>query len=448
MSALFAAAAQFSFQGYFMRHSPIDPKVFIENRRRLTEQLLPNSLAVVNANDVLPTNADGTLLMQPNSDLFYLTGVEQEESILVLAPDAFDERQREILFLREPNERLATWEGHKLSKKEAAEISGIGKVQWLSEFESTFRSLMCDGESIYLNSNEHKRSSNPVTTRGDRFIADCQAAYPLHAYHRLARVMHRLRVTKSDLELKLLAEAIGITAAGFERVARFVKPGINECEVEAEFAHEFIRRRAKFAYSPIIASGANACVLHYVDNDQPCRKGDLLLLDVGASYANYNADLTRTLPVSGRFTRRQKDVYNAVLRVMRGAIKGAVAGKLHRDWQKEAQAMMTDELLSLGLIKKSEVRKQTPEEPACKKYFMHGLGHPLGLDVHDVGFTSDPFAPGWVLTVEPGIYIREEGFGIRLENDILVTADGPVDLTANVPVEADEIEEMMNSRKR
>jgi Xaa-Pro aminopeptidase len=426
-----------------VRHQKIDPRLFIENRQRLAGLLAPNALAVVNANDVLPANADAVLPMQPNSDLFYLTGVEQEESILLLAPGAFDEKLREVLFLREPNEHLKTWEGHKLSKEEAVELSGVKTIKWLSEWPGVFHALMCEVEHVYLNSNEHKRAAVEVETREARFVAACRAKYPLHQYRRLARLMHRLRAEKGRYELDLLRKAIDITGRGFRRVARFVKPGVTEYEVEAEFAHEFTRRRAKFAYNPIIAAGANACVLHYLANDQTCRKGDLLLLDVAASYANYNADLTRTIPVTGRFTRRQRQVYNAVLRVMRASIQGATVGKLHRDWQKESQAMMNEELLSLGLLKPRDVKKQTEDEPACRKYFMHGLGHPLGLDVHDVGFTTESFAAGWVLTVEPGIYIPDEGFGVRLENNVLVTEDGPVDLTASIPVEADEIEALM-----
>jgi Xaa-Pro aminopeptidase len=426
-----------------MRHTSIDPQLFVSNRERLARRLLPNSLAAVNANDVPPTNADGSLLMVPNSDLFYLTGIEQEESILVLAPNAFDEKQREILFLREPNEHLKIWEGYKHSKEDAQRISGIKNIKWLAEFPVVFRQLMCEAEHVYLDSNEHKRAASDVETREERFVRETQRKFPLHQYHRLARHMHALRVVKSQAELDLLKEAIDTTGRGFRRLLRFVKPGVHEHEVEAELAHEFIRRRGRFAYNPIIASGANACVLHYNQNDQPCKAGDLLLLDVAASYANYNADLTRTIPVGGRFTRRQKQVYNAVLRVLRAGIQGATVGKLHRDWQKESQAMMNEELLALGLLKKSDIKKQTEEKPACRKYFMHGLGHPLGLDVHDVGFTTEPFAPGWVLTVEPGIYIPEEGFGVRLEDDILVTEHGPVNLMASIPIEADEIEDAM-----
>lgn len=427
-----------------MRHNPINPKLFIENRKRLSQLLPPKSLAVLNANDVLPTNADGSLPLHPNSDLFYLTGIEQEESILLLVPDAFDPKLREILFLREPSEHLKIWEGHKHSKAAAQKISGIQTIKWLSEFPMIFRQLMCEQESVWLNSNEHKRADVVVETRDVRFARECQRQFPLHTYHRLARLLHQVRVVKTAGEIELLKQAVAITEKGFRRLLRFVKPGVNECEVEAELAREFIRRRGKFAYNPIVASGANACVLHYNQNDQPCRKGDLLLLDVAASYANYNADLTRTIPISGKFTKRQKAVYNAVLRVMRAGIAGATVGKLHRDWQKESQMMMNEELLALGLLKKSDISKQTAETPACRKYFMHGLGHPLGLDVHDVGFNTEPFAAGWVLTVEPGIYLPEEGFAVRLENDIIVTPDGPVDLMAGTPVEAEEIEALMN----
>jgi Xaa-Pro aminopeptidase len=431
-----------------MAASSIDPKLFALNRDRLRRLLPPGSLAVLNANDLTPTTADGVLRLFPNSDLFYFSGVEQEESILVLFPDCPDENFREVLFLREPNELLKIWEGHKLSRAEATALSGIKSVRWLSQFESVFHGMMCDAERVFLNSNEHKRASIDVQTRDDRFSLRTREKYPLHEYHRLARLMHDLRVVKSEAELKLIREAVSITAAGFDRAARFVKPGVNEREIEAEFIHEFTRRGGRFAYTPIVASGANANVLHYIENNRGCRAGEMLLLDVGASYANYNADLTRTIPVSGKFTRRQRAVYEAVLRVMRAGIAGAVVGKLHAAWQKESQAMMTDELLGLGLIKRSDVKKQTPEQPAFRKYFMHGLGHPLGLAVHDVGFAHKPFAPGWVLTVEPGIYIPEEGFGVRLENDIVVTERGPVDLMADIPVEADDVVALMRKRPR
>ena len=427
-----------------MRHKPIKNKLFIENRKRLATLLAAKSLAVVNANDLLPVNADATLVMHPNSDLFFLSGIEQEESILLVFPDAVEEKNREILFLREPNEHLKIWEGYKHTKEDARKISGIKNVQWLSEFPVTFRSLMLESDAAYLNSNEYKRANVEMETRDVRFILQCQQDYPLHDFRRLAPLLHQLRVTKTDLELDLLKEAMDITAKGFRRMLRYVKPGVTEYEVEAELAKEYIKRRGKFAYPPIIAAGTNNCVLHYWQNDQPCKKGQLLLMDAASSYANYNADLTRTIPVSGKFSRRQKNVYNAVLRVLRSSIAGAVEGKLHRDWQKESQAHMNEELLKLGLLKPSQVKKQDPENPACRKYYMHGLGHPLGLDVHDVGDMNVPFAHGTVLTVEPGIYIPDEGFGVRLEDNILVTEDGPVNLMEKIPIEADEIESIMN----
>jgi Xaa-Pro aminopeptidase len=427
-----------------MRHLPIKNKLFTQNRKRIIDLMEPKALAVVNANDVLPTNADGTLTMQPNADLFFLSGIEQEESILMLFPDAAEAKNREILFLRQPNEHLKIWEGYKHSKEDARKISGIKNVQWLSEFPVIFRSLMCEAESIYINSNEYKRANVEVQTRDVRFIRQCQEDFPLHTYRRLAPLLHQLRVVKTDLELELLKEAVNITGKGFRRTLRFVKPGVTEYEVEAELAREFIKRRGKFAYTPIVAAGKNNCVLHYLQNDQVCKKGQLLLMDVASSYANYNADLTRTIPVSGKFNRRQKKVYNAVLRVLRASTEGATVGKLHKDWTKDAQDHMNEELLELGLIKKSQIKKQDPDNPACRKYFMHGLGHPLGLDVHDVGDNYAPFEPGTVLTVEPGIYLPEEGFGVRLEDDIVVTEEGPINLMAKIPIEAVEIESIMN----
>jgi Xaa-Pro aminopeptidase len=429
-----------------MKHRAIDSSLFKSNRKRLSELMERGSLAVVNANDLLPANADATVPMQPNSDLFYLTGVEQEESILMLCPDATDESMREILFVREPTAHLAIWEGHKLTKEEARTISGIREVRWLSEFWGVFHPLMCECEHVYLNSNEHKRAVIEVETRDARFVNGVQRRYPLHSYRRLARLMHRLRVVKSDLEVELIQHASNITAGGFRRLLKFVKPGVNETEIEAELSHEYIRNRAVFAYPPIIASGGNACTLHYIENDQVCKKGQLLLIDAAARYANYNSDLTRTIPVNGRFSRRQRQVYNAVLRVFRGTVQGMVPGKLPRELQKETEALIEQELVGLGLLKMSEVRKRNPVKPAFKRYFMHGVAHPLGLDTHDVGFTTEPIQAGWVMTCEPGIYIEEEGFAVRLENDILVTEDGNVDLMGDIPIETGEIEELMNQR--
>lgn len=430
-----------------MRHLPISSDLFVENRAKLAKMLPPNSLAIVHANDVLPTNADGSLKICPNTDLFYLSGIEQEESILLIYPDAFEPKHREILFLREPTELLQIWEGQKLTQEAATAASGVTTVKWLKDFPQVLRDCMLGADQVFLNRNEHRRAAAVVQTRDDRFLLECQQQYPLHTYRRLAPLLHQLRAVKSGPEVDLIREAVSITKKGFERLLKFVKPGVTEHQVEAELAHEFISNRGGFAYTPIVASGKNACGLHYIDNDQVCNDGDMLLLDVGSNYANYNADMTRTIPVNGKFTERQRDVYNAVLRTMRASIEGAVVGKLHRDWQHEAQEMINEELVGLGLLTKEDVAKHTRDQPACKKYFMHGLGHPLGLDVHDVAPVDAPFAPGWVLTVEPGIYLPDEGFAVRLENDILVTENGPVDLMADIPVEVEEIEALMAAGK-
>jgi Xaa-Pro aminopeptidase len=425
------------------RYDPIPPRLFFENRARVKKLLRPNSLAVVNANDVLPTNADGSMRLIANSDLFYLTGIEQEQTILLLYPDAHDEKQRELLFIRDAPPELETWEGHKLTKEEARAISGVERVHWLSEFPRLFHRLMCECEHVYLNSNEHKRAVVEVETRESRFVADVLRRYPLHDYQRLARVMHQLRVVKSDVEIELIRKASALTGKGFRRLLRFVKPGVNETEVEAELAHEFIRGGGGFAYTPIIASGANACALHYIANCAECRKGDLLLLDVAANYANYNSDMTRTIPVSGKFTPRQKQVYNAVLRVFRQCCDGLKPGQLWKDWQKDAEQFIEKELVDLRLLTRREINKQDPDNPALKKFFMHGVGHPIGLDVHDVGLTTEPMQAGWVMTVEPGIYLPKEGFAVRLENTIVIGERGNTDLMANIPIEAGEIESAM-----
>lgn len=426
-----------------MKPVPTKSDLFTLNRDRLRKLLPKNSLVILNANDVMPTNADGTMGHLQNSDLFYLTGIHQEETMLVLAPDAFDPKQREVLFLREPNEHLAIWEGHKLTKEQATKISGIKQIKWLSEFPTVFRQLMCESEQVFLNTNEHFRAMPEVETRDARFIRDCQRRYPLHSYRRLATLMHELRVVKSPHEIELIQHASRITGKGFRRVLKMTKPGVNETEIEATFAHEFIRNLGCFAYPPIIASGANNCILHYNQNDQVCRKGELVLLDVAAGYGNYMSDLTRTIPVSGRFTRRQRQVYDAVLRVFRQMVKAMVPGKTILDLRKETEELTAKECVDLGLLKAAQVRKQDPENPAVKKYFMHGVSHPIGLDVHDVLYARQKIAPGWVLTCEPAIYIREEGFGVRLENTIVVTEDGQLDLMADIPIEADEIEALM-----
>jgi Xaa-Pro aminopeptidase len=431
-----------------VRYEPIDPQFFVANRERLKRLLPRNSLAVVNANDVLPTNGDGSLAMIPNADLFYLTGIQQEQTIVVLCPDADDPKHREMLFLREPTAENKLWEGHKFTKEEARAITGIRQVHWLSEFFRLFHRLMCESEHVFLNSNEQHRAIIEVESREARFVADTLRRYPLHNYHRLAPLLHQLRVVKSKTEVALIRKACDLTAAGFSRVLKFTKPGVRETEVEAEFAHEFIRNGSQFAYLPIIGTGLNACCLHYIANSAMCHEGELLLLDVAASYANYNADMTRTIPVSGRFTRRQKKVYNSVLRVFRQCIAGLVPGKMTKDWQQEAEQMIEKELVDLGLLTVREIKQQDPDNPAFKKYFMHGVGHAIGLGVHDVIVAKQPIQAGWVMTVEPAIYIPEEGFAVRLENDVLVTEKGPVDLMEHIPIEADEIEELMNAQSK
>jgi len=430
-----------------MKYAPIPKELFVENRKNFVNKLLPESVAVLHSNDMMPTNADGTMPFKQNSDLFYLTGIDQEETILLICPDARDKKMREILFIKKTNEQIAIWEGHKLTKEEAQEISGIQNVQWLSEFEKTFALLAFESENIYLNTNEHTRAIVEVETRDARFIKYCKEKFPLHTYKRLAPIMHRLRAVKSSWEIFLMKKACQITEKGFRRILKFIKPGVWEYEIEAEFAHEFLRNRSRgFAYTPIIASGKNACVLHYTENNQQCKDGDLVLMDVGAEYANYASDLTRCVPVNGRFTPRQKEVYNAVLRVMRGAKVMLVKGNNLEKYHKEVGKMMESELIGLGLLRKHEVESQNPDFPLYKKYFMHGTSHFLGLDVHDVGSKYHIFEAGMVFTCEPGIYIPEEGLGIRLENDILITDDGNIDLMEHIPIEADEIEELMNSK--
>jgi Xaa-Pro aminopeptidase len=427
-----------------MRHSPIDSKLFQIHRKNLCERLPEKALTIINANDVLPTNADGTLPIHPNADLFYLSGIEQEESILVLFPDCPNPKHREILFVREPNEHLKIWEGYKHSKEDARRISGIKTIYWTKDFDNVFQLLAAEADTFLLNDNEHSRAANEVETRDQRFNKKIRLDYPLHKIDRLAPHLHKLRFCKNSLEVKQIKQAIDVTARGFNRVLKIVKPGITEYEIEAEWSKEFIKRRCKFAYTPIIASGENACVLHYLQNDQTCRKGELLLMDVGACYANYNADLTRTIPVNGKFTRRQKQVYNAVLRVLRQCIENATIGKSLKEWQTDSHDMMTEEMLRLKLITKAQVKKQDPDQPACRKYYMHGLGHSLGLDVHDVCNGQTEFRENSVFTVEPGIYLPDEGLGIRLEDDIQITKNGPVNLMSKIPIEAEEIEQIMN----
>ncbi|MBX2956568.1 MAG: aminopeptidase P family protein [Cyclobacteriaceae bacterium] len=432
-----------------MRYATINNQLFTNNRKRLIKALKPGSVAVFNANDIMPTNADGTMRFRQNSDLFYLTGVDQEESILVICPDYPDKKLREVLFLRETNEQIATWEGHKLTKAEAREVTGIETILWTSDFHRVFNTMMVMGgvENVYLNTNEHYRAEVRVESRNSRFIKACKERYPLHKYERVAPIMSALRAIKSKYEIEQMQKACDITEKAFRRVLKFVKPGVKEYEIEAEFIHEFIRNGSRgFAYEPIIASGANACVLHYIENTSICKAGEVILLDVGAEYANYNADMTRVIPVSGKFTKRQKDVYNAVLRVKRAAYQLLRPGTMYFDYHKEVQKVMEGELLKLKLIDKTDIKNQHPDKPVVMKYFMHGTGHHLGLDVHDTGNMFSKMREGMVWTVEPGIYIKEEGLGIRLENNVVITKTRLQDLMKNIPIEAEEIEDLMNSK--
>ncbi len=429
-----------------MRYPPIDKELFVSNRKRLSKELKSISISIFTAIDSMPTNADGTMAFKQNSDLYYLSGIDQEESILVIYPDFHDKKLREILFLRETNDEIAIWEGHKYTKKQAREASGIDTIFWLSEFNKVFNTLMVEAEYVYLNTNEHIRAVVEVQTRTARFLEWCKQKYPLHKYERSAPLLHKLRAIKSDLELAAIKTACDITEKGFRRILQFVKPGVTEYEIEAEYVHEFLSNRSRgFAYTPIVASGFNACVLHYIDNGMECKSGDVLLMDVGAEYANYNADMTRSIPVSGKFTKRQKAVYNAVLSVKREAIKMLAPGNTIPEYHKEVGKLMESELLELKLIDKTDIKNQEESNPAYKKYFMHGTSHHLGLDVHDVGNVYRKMEAGMVFTVEPGIYIREESLGIRLENDVVITEGGLNDLMANIPIEAEEIEDLMNA---
>jgi Xaa-Pro aminopeptidase len=433
-----------------MRYESIGKELFIQNRQRFVKELKSSSLALFNSNDNMPTNADGTMPFKQNSDLYYLTGIEQEESILVLCPDFPDEKYREVLFVREPNEFLEKWEGHKLTKKEAQAISGVKTVAWTTDFQKLFHHMMAMGnvETVYLNTNEHYRSDVVVQTRDARFIEWCKQRYPLHQYSRIAPLISKLRRVKQKREIELIQKACDITEKGFRRVLGFLKPGVWEYELEAEFIHEFISNRSKgFAYTPIIASGASSIILHYIENNRQCKDGDLVLLDVAAEYANYNSDLTRTIPVNGRYTKRQKEVYNAVLRIHREAFKMLRPTVVYFEFQKEIEKLMEAELLKLKLIDKTDVKNQDAANPAWRKYFYHGTSHMLGLDVHDVGNMHDKVQVGSVWTIEPGIYIKEEGFGIRIENNVVVQKDKNFDLMRNIPIEVEEIEDLMNGKR-
>lgn len=427
-----------------MKYDLIDKNLFIENRKRFVKQLLPESVAIFNSNDEMPRNGDGNFPFRQNSDLFYLSGIDQEQSILVIAPDCPVAEYKEVLFLRKTNETIAVWEGHKYTKEEARNVSGIQNIYWLDDMQPVMTIILNHSKNIYLNLNENDRFSSEVPYRELRYSNELKNKYPNHSYQRSAPILADLRSIKSAAEIALMQTAVDITDSAFRRILGFIRPGVLEYEIEAEITHEFLRNRANgHAYYPIIASGANSNILHYNSNNNECRDGELILLDFGAEYANYAADLTRTVPVNGKFTRRQREVYEAVLRVMRAATKMLVVGNTIPKYHEEVGKIMEQELIGLGLLKAEDVKRQDEKNPLYKKYFMHGTSHFLGLDVHDIGDKYKPMQAGMVFTCEPGIYIPEEGFGIRIENDILITKNGPDDLMKNIPVEPDEIEELM-----
>jgi len=433
-----------------MKYAPIDKQLFIKNREKFVKQMKPSALAIFNSNDIYPISADSTLPFAQHRDIFYLSGVDQEESLLVIFPDCPKEAHREILFLKETNEHIAVWEGEKLTKEKAFETSGIKTVYWLQDLDKVLFEIMTQADNVYINTNEHYRANVETETREDRFIKGLQKKYPAHSYLRSQPILQRLRSVKEKEEIALIQQACNITEKGFKRILDYVKPGVWEYEIEAAYIHEFIRNRADgFAYTPIIGSGYNACVLHYIENNQECKEGDVILMDVGASYANYASDMTRCIPVSGKFTARQKEVYNAVLSVKKAAAKMLVPGTIWADYHIEVGKLMTQELIGLGLITKDDVKNEDPKWPAYKKYFMHGTSHHMGLDTHDYGILTEPMQAGMVFTVEPGIYIPEEKLGIRIEDDYVIQEKGePFNLMANIPIEADEIEALMAATKK
>ena len=430
-----------------MKYHAIDSGLFVKNRIKFAAQMEPSALAVFNSNDVFSTGADSTLPFHQHRNIFYLSGVDQEESILILFPDAKNSMHKEILFLKETNEHIAIWEGAKLNKNQATAVSGVQTVYWLSDFDSIFDTLMKEAKTVYFNNNNHYRKAVEMETREDRFMKRVKSNYPKHRIENNFSIMESLRGVKEQEEIELIRKACNITEKGFRRVLGFVEPGVMEYEIEAEYTHEFLKNRSKgFAYTPIIGSGYNACILHYIENNQRCNDGDILLMDVGAEYANYSSDMTRTIPVNGRFTARQKAVYQAVLNVKNEATQMLVSGTLWEDYHKEVGKIMTSELLGLGLIDKAAVQNQDPKKPAYKKYFMHGTSHHMGLDTHDYGALKTPMVENMVFTVEPGIYIPEEKMGIRLEDDVVIQSAGaPINLMKNIPIEIEAIESLMNA---
>ena len=430
-----------------MKYQRIKSELYTKNREKFTSSMESNTLAVFNSNDIFPISADSTMPFEQHRDILHLSGVDQEESILVLFPDSSNPKHKEVLFLKETSELIAIWEGEKLDKKNAFEVSGIKTVYWLQDFPVIFKQMMSEADGIYLNTNEHLRAKTEVETREDRFIKKVKSDYPAHKTYKSAPIMHKIRSVKDPIEIELMQRACNITKAGINRLLKYIKPGVWEHHIEAELVHEFIMNSSKgFAYTPIIASGKNACVLHYIENNKECKDGDVILLDVGAEYANYASDLTRCIPVNGRFTERQKEVYNAVLHVKKEAEKLLVPGVMMADYHKKVGHLMEEQLVNLKLISLDDIKNQNPDWPAYKKYFMHGTSHFIGLDTHDVGLWNEPIHAGMVFTCEPGIYIPEEGLGIRLEDDLVVQQSGsPFNLMSEIPLEVEEIEDAMNS---
>ena len=430
-----------------MKYHKIERQLFIKNRANFTSQMKSNSLAVFNSNDIYPISADSTMPFEQHRDIFYLSGVDQEESVLVLFPDCPNESLREVLFVRETNAHIAVWEGEKLTKEAALETSGIKNVHWLQDLDKVLFEMSTYCHTFYINTNEHYRANVETETREDRFIKTLLAKYPAHSVAKSNPILQRLRSVKDPIELKLMQNACDITEKGFRRILGFTKPGVWEYEIEAELIHEFMKNRSKgFAYTPIIASGNNANVLHYTENNQQCKSGDLILLDTAAEYANYASDLTRTIPVSGTFSDRQRAVYNAVNHVKKEATNILVPGNFWKEYHEEVGKLMTSELLKLGLLDKADVQNEDKNWPAYKKYFMHGTSHHIGLDTHDYGLLYEKMEANNVFTVEPGIYLPKEGFGIRLEDDVVIQEHGtPFNLMGNIPIEAEEIEDLMQN---
>jgi Xaa-Pro aminopeptidase len=433
-----------------MRYDSIPVSLFEKNRKRFADKMQKNSLAILTSNDVMPNNADDVMGFAQNNDLFYLSGIEQDETVLVLFSDAFKEENRAVLFVKESNENTVLWDGNFLTKAEATTISGIKNVKWIAEFEKTLQLFAFEADTFYLGHNEHiKRITAGMQTRQDRMIQWCKEKYPLHHYERAAKITRDLRPIKSDEEIDLIKKAIAISVKGFHGILNAIQPNIKEYELEAELAYASVKNGGtRPAFKPIVASGKNACSLHYNTNDQVCGEGEMVLVDFGVCYANYNSDTTRCVPVNGVFSPRQKAVYEAVLHCLKEGSKLLKPGILSKDYELEMAKLIEAELLKLGLITQDEIANQNPDNPAYKKYFMHGTAHHLGLDVHDVGLYSRPFEKGMVLTCEPGIYIPEEGIGCRLENDYLLTENGNINLSEALPIEIADIEGLIKNNKQ